>query len=150
MAIRRVKKGNSYYLNEYKSYREDGKVKSKFIRYLGVEGDEFKVPKPKIPRVKVLFPERSKRYGDVALLWQIAERANFVPIIDRITLGQTIQNGISPGRLLTAWAINRIVNPDSATQLENWVLTTDLPRLMGVTEDAVSYTHLTLPTKRIV
>jgi len=138
MAIRRVKKGNSYYLNEYKSYREDGKVKSKFIRYLGVEGDEFKVPKPKIPRVKVLFPERSKRYGDVALLWQIAERANFVPIIDRITLGQTIQNGISPGRLLTAWAINRIVNPDSATQLENWVLTTDLPRLMGVKEDTFS------------
>ena len=138
MAIRRVKKGNCYYLYEYKSYREEGKVKSKFIRYLGVEGGEFKVPKPKIPRVKVLFPERSKRYGDIALLWRIAERANFVSIIDRITVGQAIPNGISPGRLLTAWAINRIVNPDSATQLENWVLTTDLPRLMGVKEDAFS------------
>ncbi|MDO8871798.1 MAG: IS1634 family transposase [Methanoregula sp.] len=138
MTIRRVKKGNSIYLYEYESYREEGKVKSKFVRYLGVEGDEFKVPKPKIPRVKILFPQRSKRYGDVALLWQIAERANFVSIIDRITIGRTIPNGISPGRLLTAWAINRIINPDSASQLENWILTTDLPRLMGVKEDAFS------------
>ncbi|MDO8872110.1 MAG: hypothetical protein Q7V05_05170, partial [Methanoregula sp.] len=138
MTIRRVKRGNHYYLYRYRSFREGGKVKSEFVEYLGVEGDEFKVPKPKIPRVKILFPERSKRYGDVALLWQIAERANFVSIIDRITIGRTIPNGISPGRLLTAWAINRIVNPDSASQLENWILTTDLPRLMGVKEDTFS------------
>jgi transposase len=138
MTIRRVKRGNHYYLYRYRSYREGGKVKSEFVEYLGVEGDEFKVPKPKIPRVKILFPQRSKRYGDVALLWQIAERANFVSTIDRITIGQTIPNCISPGRLLTAWAINRIVNPDSASQLENWILTTDLPRLMGVNDDTFS------------
>ncbi len=138
MVIRRVKKGNSIYLYEYKSYRENGKVKTKFVRYLGVEGDEPKIPKPKKPRYQVLYPQRSKKYGDIALLWWVAEKANFVQIIDKITTGRVTTNGTSPGRLLTAWAINRLLQPESATQLCKWIITTDLPRLMGVKEDSIS------------
>ena len=33
---------------------------------------------------------------------------------------------------LTAWAINRAVDPVSNTRLERWIPTTDLPRLMGL------------------
>jgi len=35
--IRRIKKGNSVYLAEVQSYRQDGKVKQKVIKYLGKE-----------------------------------------------------------------------------------------------------------------
>jgi hypothetical protein len=34
--------------------------------------------------------------------------------------------------LLTAWAINRVIDPESATPLERWIPTTDLPYLVGI------------------
>ncbi|VUT26389.1 MAG: hypothetical protein MASP_01478 [Candidatus Methanolliviera sp. GoM_asphalt] len=34
--------------------------------------------------------------------------------------------------MLTLWAINRVIDPESATQLERWVPTTDLPYLAGI------------------
>ena len=37
--------------------------------------------------------------------------------------------------VLTAWAINRVIDPESATQLESWVRTTDIPRLSGIAEE---------------
>jgi hypothetical protein len=42
--------------------------------------------------------------------------------------------GVSPGKLLTVWAINRVSDHESATQLERWVPvpTTDLPYLAGI------------------
>jgi transposase len=40
--------------------------------------------------------------------------------------------GPSPGKYLTVWAINRILDPESATQLEPWVRTTTLPILAGM------------------
>ena len=45
--IRRMKKGNKIYLCEYRSVREGKTVSSKFVRYLGVESDQEKVPLPK-------------------------------------------------------------------------------------------------------
>ena len=70
--------------------------------------------------------------GNVALLWELARELDFVNTIDWICCGETGIEGISPGKLLTAWAINRVLDPICATQLENWVPTTDLPRLMGL------------------
>ena len=37
--------------------------------------------------------------------------------------------------MLTAWAINRVIDPESATQLESWVKTTDIPRLSYISEE---------------
>jgi hypothetical protein len=36
MAIRRRKVGKAVYLEEYRSYREKGRVKTEFVRYLGL------------------------------------------------------------------------------------------------------------------
>jgi transposase len=132
--IRRVKRGNQYYLYEVTSVLENGKVKQKLIRYLGVEGDEYKVPKPKSKRIipDKIYPERSLRAGDVTLLWKIAEALDIVNTLDRVVMGVEDVKGPSPGKYLTVWAINRILDPESATQLEPWVRTTTLPVLAGM------------------
>jgi len=132
--IRRIKRGHKYYLYEVTSILEDGKVKQKLIQYLGVEGDEYKVPKPKSKRVieDDIYPERSLRAGDVTLLWKIAEALDIVNIIDRVAMGVEDVKGPSPGKYITTWAINRILDPESATQLEPWVSSTTLPALAGM------------------
>ena len=132
--IKRVKRGNLIYLYECTSVRENGKVKSKLIRYLGVESDVPKVPKPKTKRVhpEQIYPTRSFRAGDVSLLWHIAELSNMVNIIDRICIGHENVEGSSPGKFLAIWAINRALDPQSATQIESWVPSTILPQLAGI------------------
>ncbi len=132
--IKRVKRGNLIYLYECTSVREDGKVKSKMIKYLGVESDVPKIPKPKTKRVhpEQIYPKRSFRAGDVALFWHIAKQSNMINIIDRICLGQENIDGPTPGKFLTVWAINRALDPQSATQIESWVPSTILPQLAGI------------------
>lgn len=129
--IRRIKRGNKFYLYECTSERVNGKVKYKMIRYLGVESDEYKVPKPISKRVHPdkIFPDNSLQAGDVTLLWEIAERLGIVNTIDWYCLGANQISGPTPGKYLTAWAINRIVDPESATQLDSWVRCTTIPDL---------------------
>jgi len=138
MHIKRIKKGDAVYLAQYESYREDGKVKTRFIKYLGKESEEKYVPLPKKSgHVETpLYPECSKRAGDVKLMWTIAEKElNMPKIIDTVCCGDGDIEGKSPGKILTAWAINMALNPESATNVGEWVQTTILPDLMGLSED---------------
>jgi transposase len=132
MAIKRHKRGDRVYLSEYKQIREGKKVRSEFLRYLGPE-DQIKEGKK--PRKRVLDRiqmSRSHRAGDIRLLWQIAEDLDLIGIIDRICCQEFVIQGPSPGKFLTAWAINRVIDPESCTQLERWVTTTDLPLLTEI------------------
>ena len=52
MAIKRHKIGDRVYRAEYKNARVNGKVKSEFIRYLGVEKDDT------IAKAPELFPKK--------------------------------------------------------------------------------------------
>lgn len=132
--IRRIKRGNQIYLYEVTTVWENGKSKQKMIQYLGVEGDQEKVPKPKTKRVRPdrIHPLQSRGAGDVLLLWKIAEKLNCVNIIDRYTTGFEDVQGPSPGKYLTTWAINRLIDPESATQLDAWVKSTILSDLTGM------------------
>jgi len=131
MVIKRKKKNGRIYLEEYKSIRVDGKVKSVYVRSLGPE--EPALPsKPKPRTLDRLEHGRSHRAGAVTLLWELASHLGFVDIIDEICCGESNIEGPTPGKLLTAWAINRVLDPMSNTMLENWITTTDLPRLMGL------------------
>ena len=132
MAVKRRKKHGRVYLEEYKSVRRKGKVKSIYVKSLGPENP---VQKPKKLKPKVLDRLEhgpSHRAGDVALLLELARQQNFIDIIDGICCSETGIEGPSPGKMLTVWAINRVIDPMSATSLERWVPTTDLPRLMGI------------------
>jgi transposase len=75
---------------------------------------------------------QSYRSGAVTLLWKIASELGYVNIIDEFCCENPNIDGPSPGKLLTAWAINRVIDPMSNTILENWILTTDLPKLMNL------------------
>jgi len=129
--IRRIKRGGKIILCKYKSVRRDGKVVSEFVEYLGVESDQEKVPLPKKTVMKWKSPERSVRSGDVTALWHIAQDLKIAQTINRICGYNTRDIAKSPGTLLTVWAINRALDPESATQLPAWLEGTDLPRLAG-------------------
>lgn len=124
-----MKKGNKIYLCEYRSVREGKKVRSEFIRYLGVESDEEKVPLPKKTVMDWKPPDRSIRAGDVTVIWSIANKMQMVETIDRICGLKGRRKANSPGKLLTLWAINRVLDPESATQLVDWIDGTTLPEL---------------------
>jgi hypothetical protein len=144
MAIKRRKRGDRVYLEEHKSTRKGGKVVSKFVRYIGREDKQSKSSKPRKKVLDRLDLSRSSRAGDVRLLWSIAEDLGFIRVIDEICCSESVFQGVSPGKLLTVWAINRAIDPESATVLERWVPTTDLPVLAGLlaesfTKDAFLY-----------
>jgi len=132
--VRRVKRGNRIYLYEMTSVWEDGKVKQKLIQYLGAESDQEKVPKPKTKRVRPdrIYPLQSLGAGDVLTLWNIAETLDYINTIDRYTTGFEDIEGPSPGKYLVTWAINRLIDPESATQLDAWTQSTILPELAGM------------------
>ncbi len=127
--IRRMKKGNKIHLNEYRSVREGDKVKSVFVRYLGVESDQEKVPLPKKSVIDWKTPCSSFRAGDVQVLWEIAQDMRLPETIDRVCRKKRQKKANSPGKLLTLWAINRALDPESATQLEDWIDGTILPEI---------------------
>ena len=135
MAIKRHKRGGKVYIAEYKNVRDGKKVKSIFVRYLGEESQINAEKKPRRRVLDRLDLSRSSRAGDVRLLWQIAQDLDFVGIIDRICCQKSGISGPSPGKFLTVWAINRVIDPESCTQLERWVPTTDLPILTGISPE---------------
>lgn len=131
LVIKRRKKNGRVYLEEYKSIRIDGKVKSVYVRSLGPE-EPVAPSKPKPKTLNRLQHSRSHRSGAVTLLWELASQLGFVNIIDEICSGEPNIDGPTSGKLLSAWAINRVLDPMSNTMLENWIPTTDPPRLMNL------------------
>ena len=130
--VARRKVGGRVYLEERESYREHGKVRVRFVRYLGVESETPGKPRPARHLLDEVRPAGSSRAGDVGLLWALAQDLRIPQTIDTICGRYSSKQGASPGTLLTVWAINRVLYPESATQLASWVPTTDLPRLTGV------------------
>ena len=144
MFIRRIKRGNRVYLAEYHNIREGKKVKSQFIRYIGVEGADGTPEKPRKAVLDRIKHDRSYQSGDVRLGWELAKQLHSIETIDRICCGTSEVSGISPGKLITIWAINRLIDPESATQLSDWVKNTDLPYISGIpTEDFTKDAFLT-------
>ena len=138
MSIHKVIRDGHTYLSEYRSVRVGKKVKSVFVRYLGPE-DEVKAGKRSkkrtLDKVKI---SRSNRAGDVRLLWKIAQDLGFADIIDRTCCQEFDIQGPSPGKFITIWAINRALEPESCTQLERWVKTTDLPHIAGLEQEYIT------------
>ena len=122
-----IKKDGSVYLYEYKSIRQGKKVISEYVRYLGVESDQEKVPLPKKSVMTWKPPERSVRSGDVTAFWHISQDLKIAQTINRICGYNKRDITKSPGTLLTIWAINRALDPESTTQLSAWLERTDLP-----------------------
>jgi transposase len=132
--------GGKTYLYEYESIRIGDEVKSKYIGARGILNDDGTITPTKQQEQQINWrpPERSYRAGDVEVLWQIAEELHLAQIIDRICQCRTKKNGASPGKLLTLWAINRALDPESASQMDSWLLGTELPTLANLSEKSLN------------
>jgi transposase len=138
MAIKRHKRGERVYRAEYKTVRVDGKVKCIYVRYVGVEGPPKITRKPRANKEHKLEFSRTTQTGDVTVLWHLAEELGIHDIIDQVCLGFDHSLTITPGKILSIWAINRVIDPESATQLPEWVRATDLPLLAGISPKSFS------------
>lgn len=129
MVIKRKNRDGHVYLEEYRSIRRGDKIVSKFVRYLGPEKtDEQKGYGPVLDRI-----ERGPALhtGAVRLLWKLAQNLNFQETINRICNRNSRGSDTFSSTLLTVWAINRVLEPKSASKLQRWVSTTDLPEITG-------------------
>ncbi|MDI6809975.1 MAG: IS1634 family transposase [Candidatus Eisenbacteria bacterium] len=133
MAIKRKNRGGRVYLEEYRSIRRGSKIVSEFVRYLGPEKpDAQKGYGPVLDRI-----ERGPALhtGAVRLLWKLAQNLKFQETINRICNRNSRGSDPFSSTLLTVWAINRVLEPKSASKLQRWVSTTDLPEITGLPLD---------------
>ena len=130
MAIKRHWRNGRCYLEEWRSHREGKKVVSEYVRYLGPAPDQPKPGRGALIDRAVHGP--SYRAGAVRLLWWLAEDLGIPATIRTICGRESDPTTLEAGRILTAWAINRVLDPTSATRLELWTPTTDLPLLAKI------------------
>jgi transposase len=120
--IRKKQVGNRTYLVEVKSVREHGKIKQKFVRYLGKEIDGKPVKKVSADKIKVCSVKQSL---DVLAVDKIADDLNIK------SLGNPYILSLIYSQLLENKSINK---------LENWIKFTEIPYLLGF--DKVSVKNL--------
>jgi Transposase DDE domain len=133
MATKHHRRKGRCYLEQWRTFRRGDKVVSEYVRYLGL-CPEHSPPSATSPLDRVAHGS-SSRAGAVRLLWKLSEDLRFRATIDGICGRDSDPAEPSPGQTLTLWAINRVLDPTSATRLELWTPTTDLPLLAGVPED---------------
>ena len=130
MATKHNRSSGRCYLSQWRTYRQNGKVVSEYVRYLGLCPEHN--PGPRTSVLDRATHGASYRAGAVRLLWWLAEDLGIPSSIDRICGRDSDPDVPSAGKILSAWAINRVLDPASATQLENWTPTTDLPLLTDI------------------
>ncbi len=130
MAIKRHWRNGRCYLEEWRSHREGRKVVSEYVRYLGPAPDQPKPGRGALIDRAIHGP--SYRAGAVRLLWWLAEDLGIPATIRTICGRESDPTTLEAGRILTAWAINRVLDPTSATRLELWTPTTDIPLLAKI------------------
>jgi len=134
MAIKHKKRDGRVYLEEYRNVRQGKKVISTYVRSLGPA--DAKNPKGYGSVLDRLEHGPTVHAGAVRLLWRLAQNLRFQDTITRICSKDSMNPDPLPGILLTVWAINRVLDPKSATKLQRWVNITDLPAVTGVPIDA--------------
>lgn len=117
--IRKIKKKSGTYLVEVENYREDGKVKQRVIKYLGVEVDGK--------------PERRIRTSDIDIE-QVKEYMHFHAIhsiAKELELPALLGEGSS---LILLMVYSHLAEKLSLNKLKSWIEKTELPLLLGIQE----------------
>ncbi len=120
--------GHTYYYARY-CQRVDGKPKIVRQVYLGKIEDI--VASSELAHIPPLPLETQvASFGDVAALWDIAQRLDLVPLLDSL-FPKRLQ-GLSCGQYLLLAAINRAIAPTSKVHFADWYRHTTLTRLLPV------------------
>src|SRR3989338_222405 len=119
------KSGGKTYFLEVEGYRENGKVKQRVLRYFG-RTDPRKNPNA-TPITKKSIAA-TYRFGDVALLYRVAQKINMIDVINHYV---PKRQGLSLGLQVFLMACHRLLDDKpSGANLGQWVKTTHLPLLL--------------------
>ena len=108
---RRLKTKSGTYLVEVESYRQNGKIKQRYVRYIGKEVDGKKILSSSISNIEI---ESVKVYGPLMVLNQIAQEINLSKILGEY------------GNEILSMVYAHCVEPKSVNQMESWFEKTDL------------------------
>jgi transposase len=139
---KRVKRGDNVYIYEVESYRKDGKVKQRYISYLGVEkqtsdGTVFYPAHNEI--LNRLILTENVHLGDVAVLYQLAQELKIAETIDDFSMKG---GGLPAGLQLVLMAINHAIKPISLNQFASWYDDTALPQITGINSNKLNKDNL--------
>lgn len=115
--IKKIKRGDKTYLVKVKSYRKDGKVKHKYLGYIGKEVDGKKILSSSISNVEI---DSVKIYGSLIVLNSIAEKLNLAEILGEY------------GEEILSMVYAHCVEPKSINQMQNWFKKTDLNFILNL------------------
>src|SRR3989344_4667196 len=112
--IRKIKVGKKVYLAEVKSYRENGKIKQKFIRYLGREVNGKAVKRVLTSDIHAISVKQSL---DVLAIDKIAEELKLKEI---------------PYKSALSLVYSQLLEKMSITKIEDWMKYTEIPNVLGI------------------
>ncbi len=121
--IRKRKRNGYIYLEEVKSIRVKGKVKQKYLRYIGKEVDNKTILSASISNISI---EQVKLYGPLLVLNYIAKKIGLLNILG------------SYGKELLSLVYAHCINYKSINYMSKWFQRTDLNFILNledVTED---------------
>lgn len=122
--VKRKSGGHDYFF-EVEGYRENGKVKQRVLRYFG-RNDPRKDPTARPITKKTVTA--TYRFGDVALLYNVAQKINMIDVINHYV---PKRQGLSLGLQVFLMACHRLLDDKpSCANLGRWVKTTHLPILL--------------------
>lgn len=112
--IRKIKKPSGTYLAEVESYRIDGKVRQRVIKYLGKEIDGKAEKRVLASEIKV---DNVKRSFDVLAIDTIARELGVTTLANKHVL---------------ALVYSQVLEKRSINQLEEWLRFTEIPDVLGI------------------
>ncbi len=123
--IRKIKKGNYTYLAEVENTWENGKVKQKYLRYIGKEVDGERKLSGSIERAKI---DKVSIYGPLLIVDSIAKEFGLSELLGK------------NGEYLLSLAYGHCVEPNSVKKLSDWFERTDIHNLLKIPD--VTYKKL--------
>jgi len=115
--IRKIKKKNGIYLAEVESYRVDGKVKQRFIRYIGKEVEGESIKKEALEQLEVTSV---RQYLDYKVVHQVAQKLGIPQL-----LGKDLHS-------VLLLVYTQIITCKSINALPDYVGHTTLKELLGI------------------
>ena len=112
--IRKKKVGDRVYLIEVKNVRENGKIKQKFVKYLGREVNGKAVKKVATSDIQAMNVKQSL---DVLSIDKIAEELKLKEI---------------PHKPALSLAYSQLLEKRSINKLEDWMRYTEIPEVLGI------------------
>ena len=112
--IRKIKKKSGTYLAEVKSYRENGKIKQKVIRYLGKEVNGRPAKKITSADIKI---KNVKRSLDVLAIDKLAEQLTI----------KSMKN-----KYLLSLIYSQLLEKRSINKIEEWIEYTEIPEVLEI------------------